>query len=433
MAISFVNVGSGADGVGAVTPGEPSGVQTDDILILHIEGEGEDTSADGGPTSWNLIDSVASATDGTADRTRHTLYWIRYDSGSPPSYSVPDAGNHTLAYITAWRGCTTSGSPIHTYQTSSNSTNSTSLTVTGLTTTVDDCMIVWSVSAGDDSILSTCCLDNNWGNTTLGAPTDCANTSTTSGSDGSIRTAYSLMSGQGSTGNTTNTIANSEEVACFAVALIPAIVPVEIPVGAGSLTVTGYAPVVDQSFQAAPSSGSVAITGYDLTVDIAGGDLSIPIEAGSLAITGQTPSVSSSIAIGAGSISIEGHTSVIEYAVHIGTGALLWASYQPNLAYTYDVASGQLTIQGYGPTVQLDYAIPVGAGALAISGHAILGPVSIDIPAGSLSISSAGGPVSDYTRYLYVSLFSGIRNRFSPYFVPILRDEEEKRRKKKRA
>src|SRR3990167_1422053 len=101
----FVNAGTGAGGLDAVTPGAPASPTNGDIWVLVIEGEGEDTNADAPPTGgeWTAINdpgngSVASATDGAVDRTRCSVYWHRY-AGSDPNRVVPDAGNHTLARI----------------------------------------------------------------------------------------------------------------------------------------------------------------------------------------------------------------------------------------------------------------------------------------------------------------------------------------------
>lgn len=150
MAIPFfVSAGTKGAGAGSVTPGTPENIQDDDILLLHIEGEGEDGDADAAPSvDWTLVATVASGTDSLPGRTRHTLYWHRYDSASPPSFVVPDAGNHTLAVVTAWRGCITTESPIHAVQTSFGALNNTGVSADGVTSTVDGCALVASLSAG---------------------------------------------------------------------------------------------------------------------------------------------------------------------------------------------------------------------------------------------------------------------------------------------
>lgn len=227
MAIpTFVSIGTAAGGTDSVTPGAPAGSVTDDIWLLHIEGEGEDADPDGGPSGWTIIDSVASAIDGAADRVRCTMYWLRYDSGSPPSRVVPDAGNHTLAYITAWSGCITTESPIHKSQTSSSSTNDTSVSATGVSTDVADCMIVITTAAGDNVGYTT------WANSNLADPAiTVADVQTTSaGSDGMIGVAYGGLASAGASGTTTCTCTALEEEANIVIALKP-------PAGAGGISI----------------------------------------------------------------------------------------------------------------------------------------------------------------------------------------------------
>ncbi|MDJ0950954.1 MAG: hypothetical protein QNJ94_18740 [Alphaproteobacteria bacterium] len=225
MAIpTFVSAGTDAHGTGGVTPGLPAGLQDDDILILHIEGEGEDGNADSAPTGgdWTAIDggtgSVASGTTGAADKTRHTLYWHRYDSASPPNRSVPDAGQHTGAIITAWRGCKTTGSPIHQTQSSSSSSNNSSISVTGVTTSVNDCLIVASSAAGDGTGGTRF---SGWTNGNLSGLTERADFSFTNGSDGAIGVASGGLATAGSSGATTATFSTNEEEANWCIALEP--------------------------------------------------------------------------------------------------------------------------------------------------------------------------------------------------------------------
>ena len=215
MAVSFVAAGTTGAGTGAVTPGMPAGATTGDLILLHIEGEGEDANADGSPTggAWTLVGTVASATDGLTDRTRHTIYWAWYDAGL--NRTVPDAGNHTLAVLTAWRGVD-STTPFDVASVSSSSaTNNTSVSITGLTTVTDGAMIVASSSAGDDTTYT------SWANASLASITEAVDITTTSGSDGSIHVAYGIKTSFGAVSATTATSSASEEEANWCMALRP--------------------------------------------------------------------------------------------------------------------------------------------------------------------------------------------------------------------
>ena len=226
MAVTFVAAGTAAAGLGAVTPGMPTGATTDDLLICHIEGEGEDTANDNmtDTVAWTLIGSVASATDGAIDRTRHSLWWAPYSAGI--NREVADAGDHTLAVITAWRGVNLAA-PIHQQQSTIDNTNDTAGTATGVTTTLADCLIVISNTAGDDNGAGASVGFSAWTNASLANPsiTEAAggDVGTSQGSDASIGIAYGGLAAAGASGTTTWTIGASEETAAWVIALPPAL------------------------------------------------------------------------------------------------------------------------------------------------------------------------------------------------------------------
>ena len=223
MAISFVAF-AGAAGIAAVTPAMPAGATTGDLLILTIEGEGEDTNADSPPTggAWTAIGTGtrASATDGLTDRTRLSAYWAWYDSGI--NRVVPDAGNHTLAVISAWRGVDATTpfdgvTPVY----SSSATNNVQINVAGVT----------GVSAGSAIVVVSVAGDNNataypggsayysgWTNTNLTGLTEVVDVGTNAGSDGAMGIAWGTLTGGGSS-TTTNaffTVSEEEANVCFA-------------------------------------------------------------------------------------------------------------------------------------------------------------------------------------------------------------------------
>ena len=214
---------AGTNGPAGVLPG---GLAVDDLLIWTMETEGEDTNAEALPDSWTGIDgsggSVASATDSAVDRTRLTIGYIFY-SGTPPDLTSTDPGDHHVGVITAWRGVDTT-TPIHGQQSSSDSTNDTAMSVTGLTTTLDDCLIVQVEANGDDNAVGGCVGWSSVANANLAAPTvrhaGCAGTS--SGSDGSVGVWFGGLATQGATGTLTGTIGASEESASWTIALAPA-------------------------------------------------------------------------------------------------------------------------------------------------------------------------------------------------------------------
>lgn len=209
---------SEASGEDEVTIALPAGATLYDILLLAINGEGEDANADLSPPGWTAINApadgtVTSGTDGNPDRTRLTLYWTRYNPQTPPSLAIPDAGTYTHAVITCWRNCVLSKSPIHAVQSSLDSTNDTSVTVAGLNTTVDDCLIVAITTAGDNITTGT------WMNAHLLNVQQRVNSSTALGSGGHIGIASGHDDFAGTVPDFTATASASEQEANWMVAL----------------------------------------------------------------------------------------------------------------------------------------------------------------------------------------------------------------------
>lgn len=210
-----------ANGLGAVTPAIPTGAADNDILLLHINGEGEDTNPDLAPSDdWKHIDellesSIASATDGAADRTRQTIYWTRYDSTATPNMTVPDAGTYTLAVVTCWRNCLVVDDPIDTNAKteSFDDTNDTTVSVTGITTVTPGTMVVSSHTSGDNVTTT------NWVNASLASITQRVNEATAVGSGGHIGVASGIKTNAGLVSASTADVSDSEEEANWMLAL----------------------------------------------------------------------------------------------------------------------------------------------------------------------------------------------------------------------
>lgn len=102
---------------------------------------------------FTLIGSVANSGVDTTGCTL-TLFWARATTNGA-SMSAPVltfTGDHAYARILGFRGCVASGSPINVSSSGSNgSTAGTSLSIPGLTTTINDCLVVAIVGTGVDS------------------------------------------------------------------------------------------------------------------------------------------------------------------------------------------------------------------------------------------------------------------------------------------
>jgi len=214
---TFVNAGTRAQGTANITPGAPGSPSNDDIWLLLVESDAND-SAPATPSGWTSIGTVISEAAAEIENTRNTMFWHRY-AGSDPTREIVDTGDHTHAAIYSFRGCIATGDPIHQSQSSSDTTMDTGISITGATTTIDDCLIVVTTTAGDNGSTA------SWSNGGLANPSITEATtgdwSTNQGNDGRFCIAYGGLESQGASGTTTATGSTSEEEANWCIALRP--------------------------------------------------------------------------------------------------------------------------------------------------------------------------------------------------------------------
>lgn len=185
--ITFVSAGTGAGSLTTPTPSMPAGATTGDLLILVIEGEGEDANADDPPSggAWTLIGTSASSEDSAADRTRCTAYWAWYDAGI--NLTVPDAGDHTIAQVYAFRGVDGT-TPLDgvTPSTGSSATNTIpQFASINLIPTTDGAMVLLAFTHGDDGTTITSVT-----NATLSSVASAGSFANGSGTDGTVGLLY---------------------------------------------------------------------------------------------------------------------------------------------------------------------------------------------------------------------------------------------------
>ena len=141
--------------------------------------------------------------------------------------------------------------------------------------------------------------------------------------------------------------------------------PASIPVPAGSVVVTGYAPTLGFAFS--PANAALTISG---TASSLGFGIGVP--AAALAMTGLAPTPSVHISVGAGSIAVTGQvlTFVDGKLFQPAQGALVIAGLAPIVLVptTIAVPAGSLTVTGLAPI--LDRGIYPGAGSIAVTGRA---------------------------------------------------------------
>lgn len=134
---------------GAATPAQPTGWAADDIMILwqHCT----NTSVGTDPTLPSGYTSLLTQTLSSTSRSR--ISWRRAVAGDAAPTLTDDSNlsNYNTALLTAIRGCTTSGSPVDTSN-SSIPADSTSVSMPTVTTTVGNTLIFMVESSGGPNV-----------------------------------------------------------------------------------------------------------------------------------------------------------------------------------------------------------------------------------------------------------------------------------------
>ncbi len=191
MAITRVNVGTRAKvASGNMTPGAPASIQAGDILLcfaMQRDNVVSTMSADW--TQAYGVNNGASA--------RASCWWYRY-TGAAPSYVITrTAGDTGIAFIVAYRGCESVGSPIDNYGTQ-NSSSSQAITAPSVATTQAYDKILFVAHAADNGT-------NGVFSGTNPTPVEFVDDNTSSGSDAGIAADDGDKTDIGSTSARTST------------------------------------------------------------------------------------------------------------------------------------------------------------------------------------------------------------------------------------
>lgn len=187
--------GNSSGAMASISPALPAGWAQNDIFIVWITDFSNDLVA---PSGWTQV------TNSPGHETNFAYYsymmWKRAGSSESAPTFTSASSNIVQAQMYAFRGCTTSGSPIDAAAFTNPGSSSTTMTFPSVTTTQNDAMIFLhtSDSAGTAS---------GWTNATLGTVTERVDTSDAAGDNFSAATG--VMTTAGSTGTSTATISSS--------------------------------------------------------------------------------------------------------------------------------------------------------------------------------------------------------------------------------
>ena len=222
--------GTPSGAVGAITPAKPvisGGILADDVVI----GIGE-TFAQAFPNiATNGFAHVTGSPVTNDSSTRLHVVWRR---GDFTAHSWGDSGDHNLGAYLVIRGCITTGDPWDVVSTTFDSTLDNSAQWSAVTTTVDDCLMLFCGAWSDD--FGTGALS---GGTGLGAFTERIDGGTATGNDGEVFIADATKLAAGGTGTPTATLAGNATKAMMTLALKPE--PAGAPTGRPRILVRSQA------------------------------------------------------------------------------------------------------------------------------------------------------------------------------------------------
>lgn len=218
MAIpTFVAKGTLQSAATAITPTMPTGVLAGDILLMFFETADQAVTVSGGTETWaQTTDSPVSV----AGATRLTVFWARASQDTPTSPTSNDSGDHQTGVILAFRGCIATGNPWDAAVGSAEAVSDTSGSISGLTTTVADCLVV-AAMAVDAPTSNTSTNFSGWANGDLASVTERSDETSNQGNGGGIGTATGTKAVAGTVGATTVTLAVAAQKAMMSIALKP--------------------------------------------------------------------------------------------------------------------------------------------------------------------------------------------------------------------
>jgi hypothetical protein len=211
----YTDTGPLNSGTGSVTYTLPSH-QADDWLGLVIEC-GATAGITSPPAGWAHVDNSPRA-QGSNVSTLNVL-WKRATSSSETNPTVGTLNNHQVGYTILVRGVNWTSGPFDTGGEGVNSANNSNFTVTGGSTTTDNCLVVCVASSAADD---TADQFGSFTNSSVTSLTKQANGGSTAGSGGSVDVITGVKASAGSVGTFTATQTTSTQFVGIIISLMPA-------------------------------------------------------------------------------------------------------------------------------------------------------------------------------------------------------------------
>ncbi|MFA4969748.1 MAG: hypothetical protein WC540_08955, partial [Sulfuritalea sp.] len=201
----FQAAGAAVGGTATVSPAWPAHA-TDDIALLFIESTGGQaatlSTAAGFAAVANSPKFVGAGTAGT----RLTVFWARATSAAMGAPTVADPGNHVYAQIITYRGVANTGNPWDVTGGGTKTPASGSVSLTSVTTTVADTLVVQAVARDTDNAAAAFSAQTNANLAGIGERVDAG---TTQGNGGGFAVWDGYKATASATGSTTATVTSS--------------------------------------------------------------------------------------------------------------------------------------------------------------------------------------------------------------------------------
>lgn len=285
-----VGVSAAVSGTSDITVAVPDGIEENDILFIAVESSGATVPA--APTDFTLLASSASM----SNVARATVFYKVAD-GTELEAVIAHTGNHQTAAMLAVRGADTGG-PIDVSVTRADASVASSFDVSGLTTTVNNALIVAVIAHERARSFSGISFDSS----SVVSETKQTDASTTGGDDGTLAVFTAAKETAGATGDLNAFLVGTTPSGRVAVVIF-SIVP---GVGSGGdYSITGSSAALRLGLVMALDPGSYALTGTAASFRAV---RSMAAAAGSYAITGTAATLSStrSLVVEAGSYALTG-------------------------------------------------------------------------------------------------------------------------------
>src|SRR5438876_628790 len=262
---TYQAAGTVQSGTGTLTVAWPAHA-INDIGLLIIETQNEAVTLGTNAANWTTVTNSPQGTGTTSTGTKLTVFWSRATSTSMGAVGVNDAGDHQIAQIITFRGVVATGNPWDVTAGDVTPSTTTTVSIPGATTTVQDTLVVAIVSNGSD--LSAPQIPGSFTNSDLSTVTKRQDNQTTASGGGGFAVATGSKALAGAYGPTSATLGFSSLQGRMSIALRPPFTTtIADGTNPGNTTIAPGAAATDvDAFTLQTSSGTDTVTAATVTL-----------------------------------------------------------------------------------------------------------------------------------------------------------------------